>query len=430
MDPLWINSGRTELVGTATIEADDELLTIAAHGLSDGDTVTVDTLTGGAAGALADGGVYLVRDVTTDSFALSLTLAGPVVEFAADGGADVYRFAPQYNATELRRLFSGLLWHGVDDRWGARSGLLPNTTSDPVSLPSSSTWAVNAIVAVVYTALGGANQGPYLAIENTSGSIDPADGTNPRIDAIDLQIQDDDGDGSGFRRAQAVYAAGTPASLPSAPSLTTNALRLATISVPAGGSPAPTVTVVAPFTVARGGVLPVRTSGERPTARLYDGMMLYDQATRAVEVREGGGWSNIRHQVIKERTDVSAAVSISSAVETTINTVNVDIPSYWSTYDIEAWWQFSAFDTSAGDTGIGTTITVRTKADGTNFGQSAQFEVVDTNLTDVSHWAGCSWVEGATITGTRSVAVHAIRGGNPTYEARSRVLIVHATRTS
>lgn len=81
-------------VGTATIEADTEVFTIAAHGLTVGDKVTVRALTGGAIGVLADHELYYVASTPdVNTFTLSTTAGGSAVAFATDGGADVYTTA-------------------------------------------------------------------------------------------------------------------------------------------------------------------------------------------------------------------------------------------------------------------------------------------------------------------------------------------------
>lgn len=283
-NPWAINAGKASTaIGTATIESDDNLLTITDHGLGDGDTVTVDTLTGGGSALTADA-VYFVRDATTDDFALSLTLHGPQVEFATDGGADVYSWAPQYSASQLRRLNAGLMFGGTSDAFGVRQGVRPGHV--PLSV-SGTTWTVEDLTGAVYPGLSSDDGGYPVAHQEESGSLDPADGSNDRIDALDLQIQDDDEDASGFRRARVVYVTGTPGS-GSAPSVTTNALRLGTILVPSGGSPSPSVDTLAVWTVASGGLVPVRGSSELPTAGRYAGMAAWRQDTDELEIDHDG----------------------------------------------------------------------------------------------------------------------------------------------
>lgn len=181
-----------------------------------------------------------------------------------DGGS------PEYAAQQLRRLSAAGLYPGVSDRFGARQGVRPH--SDAVLTVSGATWTVHDLTAVVYPGLTSAS-GPYTVEQSQqSGSLNPADGSNPRIDAIDLQVRDDDEDTSGERDVRIVYVPGAPAGSPSPPAQTPTSLRLGTILVPAGGSPSPTVETLAPYTVSSGGILPVRDSGEMPTAGRYEGM--------------------------------------------------------------------------------------------------------------------------------------------------------------
>lgn len=78
------------LKGTATIESDNELFTLAAHGMANGTAVTVANLTGGAVGILKENTLYYVRDSLTNTFALARKPGGTAIAFSVDGGADVY----------------------------------------------------------------------------------------------------------------------------------------------------------------------------------------------------------------------------------------------------------------------------------------------------------------------------------------------------
>lgn len=288
-DPLWVNAGKNGTVGTATIEADDELFTLTAHGLAPGDSITVDTLTGGAVGVLIADAVYFVVSVpTADTFSLSRTPGGvgsEPVTFAADGGAAVYRWAPQYTAQEQRRALGGLLFGGVAGRFGARSGVFPNTAADDYVTLADPTWTVQHMQGGVDPALTTLS-GPYLVqIPEESGALDPRHATLARVDAIDIQVQDDDEDSEGFRRVHPVYVAGSPGG--GAPLLTDHSFRAAIFNVPAQGGGAATVTVVAPMIVARGGILPVRDATELPTAGTYDGMVAWQQNIEALVVDDG-----------------------------------------------------------------------------------------------------------------------------------------------
>lgn len=198
--------------------------------------------------------------------------------------------APEYNARELRRAMAALLYPHQTLRFGARHGVRPGV-DDAVTL-SGTTWTVQNVTAVLD---GSFNlTGPYVAqLPEVSGELDPADGSNDRIDAIDLQVQDDDEDLSGFRRVRPVYVAGTPATSPTAPPLSDTAFRMATILVFAGGSPSPALTYVAPYTVASGGILPIRDDTERPTQGRYHGQFVYRQDFDELQVFDGSTWRGI-----------------------------------------------------------------------------------------------------------------------------------------
>lgn len=291
-EPAWINRGIGETVGTATVTAATDVLSLVSHGLEDGDLVMVDSLTGGADGPLVEGAVYHVRNAATDEFQLSATRGGHVVDFASDGGADVHAATPAYNAAELRRLLGGLLQRGdASGGFAARSGLFPSgseTTPNHAAI-SGTTWTVQNITGVIHTGLT-SQTGPYLfAHPEESGSTTAADGSSDRIDALDLQIQDHDEDSSGFRRARVVYVDGTAGSGVAA-AVTANSVRIATILVPAGGSPAPTLTVVAPFTVAKGGIIPVPSPDGWPgSGGRYRGMALWDISLEMLLINENAG---------------------------------------------------------------------------------------------------------------------------------------------
>jgi len=200
----------------------------------------------------------------------------------ADGGS------PAYSAQELRRIAAMHLFPGVSDRFGARAGVRP-TGLDIVSA-SGTTWTQHDLTAVVYPGLTSIS-GPYVVeAAEESGSFDPADGSNDRIDALDLLVEDDDEDASGERQVTVVYVAGTPSGSPAAPAVTTNALRLGTFLVSAGGSPSPSVLSQAQWTVASGGVLPIRDTTERPAAGRYEGMLAYRADVGVLEVWDGAAW--------------------------------------------------------------------------------------------------------------------------------------------
>lgn len=199
--------------------------------------------------------------------------------------------APEYAANELRRIAAVHLHPGTTDRFGARQGVRPHST-DVVTV-SGTTWTQHDLTAVVYPGLTSAS-GPYVVEKAAeSAGLNPADGSNPRLDGLDLQVLDDDEDLSGDRDVRVVYVPGTPAGTPVAEPVTDNAIRLATILVPAGGSPTPSVATLAVYTVAAGGILPARTTAELPTDGRYEGMYA-DQADEDALLRwSGTAWDTL-----------------------------------------------------------------------------------------------------------------------------------------
>jgi hypothetical protein len=285
---LWLNAAAETAKGAATITASNDTFTLTAHGLSNLDEVRVESLSGGAVGVLIENAPYYIRGATANTFQLAPSPGGPVMEFASDGGASVFLSEPVYDAQDLRDGDSGLLQRGnVSGGLRSRGGVFPQGSEDAHVGVSGTTWTVGDLVGVV-----AASGGPYRVVHySESNSLNPADGTNPRVDALDLQVQDDDADGSGFHRARVVYVAGTPAASPTAPTQTADSERLATILVPAGGSPAPSIQTGPKFTVARGGILPVRdsTTGRPTTGGLYKGLALFDIAAKRLDINTNAG---------------------------------------------------------------------------------------------------------------------------------------------
>jgi len=91
--PLWVSTTRGTSVGTATIEESDDTFTLTAHGLVNGQQVTVATLTGGATSVLVADAPYFVASAAANTFQLRPSPGAPVMAFATDGGCAVYQAA-------------------------------------------------------------------------------------------------------------------------------------------------------------------------------------------------------------------------------------------------------------------------------------------------------------------------------------------------
>lgn len=203
--------------------------------------------------------------------------------------------SPAYNARELRRLESVLLTQaGSPDRFGARQGVHP-AGAPAVSL-SGTTVTVQHTKAVVYPGLTTLS-GPYVVqLEQTTHEVPAADGSNDRKDIVVLRVYDDDEDASGMRKAVSEYIAGDPAATPVEKDVPQGAFRMATVDVPADGTGSPTLTYNAPFTVAHGGIVPVRDDSELPgtDGGMYDGLHRWNQATNELQVHNGAStWETL-----------------------------------------------------------------------------------------------------------------------------------------
>lgn len=183
--------------------------------------------------------------------------------------------APSYTSTQLRQARSALMGGGSARPLGTRSGWRPGTL-DTVVAVTSTTWTLHAAAAVI-DAASSTNQGPYEWASDTdiTGSVNAADGTNPRIDILYIQIDDSSaGDGSGALTGNVYYLAGTPAGSPSAPTLPSRSFLVATITVPQSGAGSPTVALNHTFHVAAGGILPVYSEADISALSAYDGLTI------------------------------------------------------------------------------------------------------------------------------------------------------------
>jgi hypothetical protein len=160
---------------------------------------------------------------------------------------DAASAAPSYNGQGLRTGLSPLAGVAPIARpLGATSGVRPGTPSTTVSV-SGTTWSCAAHSGII-DAESSANAGPYLyATDGTdTGTVTAADATNPRVDIVYVQVNDQVQDGSGLESGTVGYAAGTPAaSNPQPPTTPPRSLVLAQISVPKSGGGNPTVSWVA-----------------------------------------------------------------------------------------------------------------------------------------------------------------------------------------
>lgn len=78
-------------IGTAVIEADDEVFTLTSHGLAVNDRVIFGTITGGAIDVIFEQTIYYVKTApTANTFTIAASRGGTTIAFATDGGATVH----------------------------------------------------------------------------------------------------------------------------------------------------------------------------------------------------------------------------------------------------------------------------------------------------------------------------------------------------
>jgi hypothetical protein len=332
-------NGVTVVAAAPPSAAATNRVSITAHGLVDGDLITVENRTGGALELRLES-EYVVRDPTANDFRISTPSGAEMWDFDSDGTADILLGVPSYTAQQMRRIGAISLHPGNGDRLGARVGVRPHS-SDPVTI-AGTTYSAAEGLAVVYPRLTSTSAPYVVEYDATNGSVNPPDASNPRLDAVDLQVQDDDEDGSGQRRARIVYVPGTPAGSPVAPTLTVNSMRLAVLRVNSTASGLPhAVETLAQYAFGPG-VLPVRSTSERPTTGRFHGMMVWRQDTSVMEVWTGAAWVSLASptnfaSVRRLATTIRTTNSAGFTSETVINTVTASLVSgatYRITWDM------------------------------------------------------------------------------------------------
>lgn len=215
--------------------------------------------------------------------------------------------APAYSANELRQAMALSLMYGGRNM-GARPGVRPGGNQLNVSIVGSAITVQPGLMCVDPGL--STPQGPYwVAISPAENhTLTAASVTNPRKDIIIGRVYDHDEDASGNRFARTEYIAGVAAPVPAEPAVPTGAFRIATIDVPISGGGSAVVTNNMPFTVASGGVVPVRTQAERDalTSFAWDGLACWRQDRDWIEVYNGSVW-HVRSQATVANTgDLSA----------------------------------------------------------------------------------------------------------------------------
>jgi hypothetical protein len=248
--------------------------------------------------------------------------------------------APEYTAAELRQdmAFAGL-WGGRD--LGARQGVRPGGSQWGVTL-AGTTLTVAPGVGLVDPGLT-IPQGPYwvaLPAAETH-TLTPAHATSARKDIVVVRVYDHDEDGSGLRVARSEYLTGVAGPSPAEPAVPAGALRIAGIDVPASGGGNPAVTSAPPYTVAPGGLLPVRNQAEQSAIVPYPGLAIWRLDGPGLLVWSGTAWLPLQTVLTALTTGMNGrkflagtATNIASVVGQTHTTTTVPFGATFPTVPV------------------------------------------------------------------------------------------------
>lgn len=206
----------------------------------------------------------------------------------ADGVASRWN-GVAYPAQDERRIHGAFLAAGgsIRGRAGRRPG--PGLTLTVGGSPEAAT--LTAGVGVVNTATDSDGSYPFAIPASASKNLAarPSAGTS-RIDLVVVRILDADipALGTALKELNMEIVTGTAGASPVAPAVPAGAVALFQLTVPATGSVA--VQDVSTFSVAAGGILPVRTTAERNALIPYAGLMVFNMQTIQFESYNGTTW--------------------------------------------------------------------------------------------------------------------------------------------
>lgn len=231
---------------------------------------------------------------------------------------DAVAGVPTYSATQGRTALAGGQGGATAARpLGGFSGIRYQPGVGSIVSVTSTTWTVTPFNGYIDLESPGTTGGYYFSFQaNETGTVTAAAGS-ARVDLLYVQVSDSNtGDGSGLSpRVVVGYQAGTAgAGVPtlSAP----RAFVIAWINVPASGGGAPTTQLVAPFTVAAGGILPCINSGYYPPAASYSGFYIDDLSTGSLLRSNGSSWLTVGSSPWVSYTPTIANITLGSSTVT------------------------------------------------------------------------------------------------------------------
>lgn len=232
--------------------------------------------------------------------------------------------SPSYSGRMLRQTSSVAFAGASSSRpFGVSSGVRPGTSPGTV-FADATTWYVYPHGGLLdFEAAAESGPTAYAIDATVSGAMRAAD-TFARIDIVwvrqDIPLED----GSAAPAVVPGYTYGTSAGVvPAAPA---RCMVLAQVNVPASGGGAPTITWVAPYLSAAGGIMPVPSSSSYPSASASAGLSLYDIALKSVLVSDGTAWNPIGGATPGGRVKRSATAGTFGAGTWTVN----NNPTFWA----------------------------------------------------------------------------------------------------
>lgn len=197
--------------------------------------------------------------------------------------------APSYTGKMLRNVLGALFGGKSTTRpLGARSGI----TSEPTLAVTTTTYTVGPFGGVLDVEAS-AVEGPYSFgfDANSTGSVNAAHATLPRWDLLYVQMDDPAaGDGTTTPAVRVAYLAGTANASPALPATPARSIVLAKIIVPQSGGGSPTISLIAPYTAAAGGVIRCRDSTEYPLSAAVDQLVSDDALQGRILRWDGDSW--------------------------------------------------------------------------------------------------------------------------------------------
>lgn len=183
--------------------------------------------------------------------------------------------SPKYAGRALRQTTTAPFLAGAKAArpLGAISGVRPGTPASTVSC-TATTWTVAPFAGVI-DAEAAAEAGPYTFASDTNvtGALPAANASNPYAGILYVQVSDPaESDGSALPGVKVDFLGGDPAANPLAPGdpgaskgLPARSYVIGRVNMPKAGGGNPTVTWVAPYTAAAGGIIPAVSSTQMAT---------------------------------------------------------------------------------------------------------------------------------------------------------------------